>query len=163
MTVANRTVRYRGKITLYQDRADGRTICAHMSRPGGTQVLATRQVKRAASTTTATTSAAAAAVAAAAAAAATAANLTVVLDYASAAKRYKLSAAAGIAQPNEIGGDKIIIMTDTATDTQKRANFSALTVGNPNGVTNRISPSLANTKPGSAKKLVIKNFKSKRI
>lgn len=60
--------------------------------------------------------------------------------------------------------DEIENMTDTAaatTNSQKRANFSALTVTNPNGVTNKISPSLANAKPGSAKKLVIKNFKSK--
>ncbi|XP_067008215.1 cullin-4A [Anabrus simplex] len=49
------------------------------------------------------------------------------------------------------------IMTDTATNNQKRANFSALS--NPNGVNK--SPSLVNTKPGSAKKLVIKNFKEK--
>ncbi|XP_012281134.1 cullin-4A [Orussus abietinus] len=58
--------------------------------------------------------------------------------------------------------DEIENMTDTAaaTNTQKRANFSALTVANPNGV-NKISPSLANAKPGSAKKLVIKNFKNK--
>lgn len=54
-------------------------------------------------------------------------------------------------------------MTDTATATaQKRANFSALTVANPNGI-NKISPNLANAKPGSARKLVIKNFKSKKI
>lgn len=54
-------------------------------------------------------------------------------------------------------------MTDTATaaaNTQKRANFSALAVANPNGVS-KISPSLAISKPGSARKLVIKNFKSK--
>ncbi|XP_043477502.1 cullin-4A isoform X2 [Leptopilina heterotoma] len=60
--------------------------------------------------------------------------------------------------------DEIENMTDTAaatTNSQKRANFSALTVTNPNGVTNKISPSLANSKPGSAKKLVIKNFKNK--
>jgi hypothetical protein len=55
-------------------------------------------------------------------------------------------------------------MTDTATaaatDTQKRANFSALAVGNANGV-NKISQNLANAKPGSTKKLIIKNFKRK--
>lgn len=46
-------------------------------------------------------------------------------------------------------------MTDTTQNNQKRANFSALS--NPNGV-NKTSP-LVNTKPGAAKKLVIKNFK----
>jgi len=48
-------------------------------------------------------------------------------------------------------------MTDTTQNNQKRANFSALS--NPNGV-NKTSP-LVNTKPGAAKKLVIKNFKEK--
>lgn len=74
-----------------------------------------------------------------------------------AAKRSKLSAVA-VTEINEVEN-----MTDTAaatTDTQKRANFSALTVGNPNGV-NKISPSLASAKPGTARKLVIKNFRSK--
>lgn len=46
-------------------------------------------------------------------------------------------------------------MTDTTQNNQKRANFSALS--NPNGVS-KTSP-LVNTKPGAAKKLVIKNFK----
>ncbi|OAD56053.1 Cullin-4B [Eufriesea mexicana] len=103
-----------------------------MSRLGGTQVLATAQVKR------------------------TAADHAAVLNF-GAAKRSKLSAVA-VTEINEIEN-----MTDTAaatTDTQKRANFSALTVGNPNGV-NKISPSLANAKPGTARKLVIKNFKNK--
>ena len=45
-------------------------------------------------------------------------------------------------------------MTDTAN--QKRPNFSALT-SNPNGINK--AATLLNTKPGSAKKLVIKNFK----
>lgn len=48
-------------------------------------------------------------------------------------------------------------MTDTTQNNQKRANFSALS--NPNGVS-KTSP-LVNTKPGAAKKLVIKNFKEK--
>ena len=39
----------------------------------------------------------------------------------------------------------------------KRPNFS-LAVANPNGV-NKITQSLATGKPGTAKKLVIKNFK----
>ncbi|KAG7205670.1 hypothetical protein KM043_007620 [Ampulex compressa] len=106
-----------------------------MSRLGGTQVLATAQVKR------------------------TAAEHTAVLSFggSAAAKRSKFSAVA----VTEVEG--IENMTDTAaatTETQKRANFSALTVGNPNGV-NKISPSLASAKPGSARKLVIKNFKNK--
>lgn len=46
-------------------------------------------------------------------------------------------------------------MTDTTT--QKRANFSALSP-NPNGV-NKNSATLLTSKPGSAKKLIIKNFK----
>ena len=41
----------------------------------------------------------------------------------------------------------------------KRANFSALTTSN-NGFTSRASP-LVNNKPGSSKKLVIKNFKGR--
>ncbi|KYM98338.1 Cullin-4B, partial [Cyphomyrmex costatus] len=96
-------------------------------------------------------------------------NHTAVLKYASAAECCKL-AAVSIAHPDETDAIRIdkIIMTDTASaaaaaataDTQKRANFSALTVGNPNGVS-KISPSLANAKPGSAKKLVIKNFRNK--
>jgi len=116
------------------------------------------------------------ATAAAATVVAVAVDLTAVLEYASAAECCKLAAVVSITHPDEINtirGNEII-MTDTAAataaaaaaaaaaaDTQKRANFSALTVGNPNGV-NKISPSLANAKPGSAKKLVIKNFKSKR-
>lgn len=47
------------------------------------------------------------------------------------------------------------VMTDTTT--QKRANFSALN-SNPNGM-NKNSTSLLSTKPSSAKKLIIKNFK----
>lgn len=49
---------------------------------------------------------------------------------------------------------KLEEMTDT---TQKRANFSALQPTS-NGV-NRTIPNFVNLKPGSAKKLVIKNFK----
>lgn len=45
-------------------------------------------------------------------------------------------------------------MTDTAN--QKRPNFSALSAS-PNGMNKNAS--LVNTKPGAAKKLVIKNFK----
>lgn len=41
----------------------------------------------------------------------------------------------------------------------KRPNFS-LAVANPNGV-NKITTSLATGKPGTAKKLIIKNFKGK--
>ncbi|KAF4527830.1 hypothetical protein B566_EDAN016314 [Ephemera danica] len=48
-------------------------------------------------------------------------------------------------------------MTDTASD--RKANFSAL--NSPNGVTRNNSSSLVNSKPGSAKKLVIHNFKEK--
>ncbi|XP_075233766.1 cullin 4 [Lycorma delicatula] len=51
---------------------------------------------------------------------------------------------------------KLEEMTDTS---QKRANFSALQPTS-NGV-NRTIPSIVNLKPGSAKKLVIKNFKEK--
>jgi len=43
----------------------------------------------------------------------------------------------------------------TMTEPQKKANFSALS---GNGISRHASP-LANTKPGAAKKLVIKNFK----
>ena len=43
------------------------------------------------------------------------------------------------------------------TDAQKRANFSALT--SPSNGFNRHASPLANSKPGAAKKLVIKNFK----
>lgn len=110
-----------------------------MSRLGGTKVLTTTQVKRAAVS-----------------------DLTAVLNY-GADKRSKLSTTTAVGAITEI--DEIENMTDTvnaATDTPKRANFSALTVGNPNGV-NKISPNLASAKPGSAKKLVIKNFKSKRV
>lgn len=46
-------------------------------------------------------------------------------------------------------------MNDTATNNQKRANFSAIT--NPNGVNK--NSTIVTTKPGAAKKLVIKNFK----
>lgn len=104
-----------------------------MSRLGGTQVLATAQVKR------------------------TAADHAAVLNF-GAAKRSKLSAVA-VTEINEI--ENMTDMAAATTDTQKRANFSALTVGNPNGV-NKISPSLASAKPGTARKLVIKNFKSKQ-
>ncbi|XP_071163258.1 cullin-4A-like [Mytilus edulis] len=45
------------------------------------------------------------------------------------------------------------------TDSQKRANFSALT--NPSNGINRHASPLANSKPGSTKKLIIKNFKEK--
>ena len=48
--------------------------------------------------------------------------------------------------------------TSNMTDTQqKKANFSALT--SPSNGFNRNASPLANSKPGSAKKLVIKNFK----
>ncbi|XP_066586611.1 cullin-4A [Prorops nasuta] len=103
-----------------------------MSRIGRSQVLATAaQVKR------------------------SAAEHPAVLNF-SAAKRSKLSSVAASFD------DEFENMTDTAaaTNNQKRANFSALTAGNPNGV-NKISPRLANAKSGSARKLVIKNFKSK--
>ncbi|XP_070538317.1 cullin-4A-like [Ptychodera flava] len=49
--------------------------------------------------------------------------------------------------------------TPMADSTQRRPNFSALSPTN-NGFTSRASP-LANSKPGSTKKLVIKNFKVK--
>jgi len=49
-----------------------------------------------------------------------------------------------------------INMTDTAN--QKRPNFSALTA-NPNGINK--GAAVVNSKPGAAKKLVIKNFKGK--
>ena len=48
-------------------------------------------------------------------------------------------------------------VTTEMADTQKRANFSALNSPS-NGFSRHASP-LANNKPGSAKKLVIKNFK----
>ena len=48
-------------------------------------------------------------------------------------------------------------VTSEMADTQKRANFSALNSPS-NGFSRHASP-LANNKPGSAKKLVIKNFK----
>ena len=48
-------------------------------------------------------------------------------------------------------------VTTEMADTQKRANFSALN-STSNGFSRHASP-LANNKPGSAKKLVIKNFK----
>ncbi|XP_041357588.1 cullin-4A-like isoform X2 [Gigantopelta aegis] len=47
----------------------------------------------------------------------------------------------------------------TMTDSQRKPNFSALTTSS-NGINRHASP-LANSKPGSAKKLVIKNFKDK--
>ncbi|XP_033220142.1 cullin-4A isoform X2 [Belonocnema kinseyi] len=106
-----------------------------MSRLGRTQLLGTAQVKRSSTDHTTATG--------------------TVLNFAS-TKRTKHSASS-----TEI--DEIENMTDTAaatTNTQKRANFSALTVANPNGV-NKITPSLASSKPGSAKKLIIKNFKNK--
>ena len=49
--------------------------------------------------------------------------------------------------------------TITMTESQKRANFSALT--NPSNGLNRHASPLLNNKPGAAKKLVIKNFKGK--
>ncbi|XP_077987604.1 cullin-4A-like [Glandiceps talaboti] len=49
--------------------------------------------------------------------------------------------------------------TPMADSTQRRPNFSALSPTN-NGFTSRASP-LANSKPGSTKKLVIKNFRVK--
>lgn len=51
-------------------------------------------------------------------------------------------------------------LEDPMTDSQKRANFSALTSPGSNGISRHASP-LANNKPGAAKKLVIKNFKEK--
>lgn len=51
------------------------------------------------------------------------------------------------------------IMTDATT--QKKANFSAVN-SNPNGM-NKNGAGLLGSKPGSAKKLVIKNFKGKQI
>lgn len=67
---------------------------------------------------------------------------------------------------NSEGGDhycKVAKQEENMTDTsnQRRANFSALTPAS-NGL-NRTSPSLVNLKPGTAKKLVIKNFKGTAI
>ena len=53
----------------------------------------------------------------------------------------------------ELGDENNLIMGEAP----KRANFSALSPSN-NGFTSRASP-LANSKPGSSKKLIIKNFK----
>lgn len=47
------------------------------------------------------------------------------------------------------------------TDSQKRANFSALS--SPNNGLNRHASPLANSKPGAAKKIVIKNFKGWKL
>ena len=55
-------------------------------------------------------------------------------------------------------------MADAATGTtqsSKRPNFSALSCPGPNGVNNKLSSTVANAKPGTAKKLIIKNFKGK--
>lgn len=124
-----------------------------MSRLGRTQVLATAaQVKRSISDQQQQNN-----------------TNAFVLSHNSAAKRSKLSSSSSAVTAtattavncNEI--DEIENMSDTAAttnNTQKRANFSALTVGSPNNV-NKLSSSLANAKPGSARKLVIKNFKSK--
>lgn len=46
------------------------------------------------------------------------------------------------------------------TDSQKRANFSALSSPGTNGISRHASP-LTSNKPGTTKKLVIKNFKEK--
>ncbi|KAL6260573.1 hypothetical protein P5V15_008094 [Pogonomyrmex californicus] len=150
-----------------------------MSRFGDIQVWCVKQVKKAAiaavtpsSPSSTSSTVAATTTATAIVAAAVVADLTAVLNYENVANRCKL-AAVSITHPDEIDvirGNEII-MTDMAAapaavaavaapDTQRRANFSALPVGNPNGV-NKMSSSLANAKPGSAKKLVIKNFKNK--
>lgn len=81
---------------------------------------------------------------------------TALLGFGATAKRSRHHKADNNDNGNEIENS----MTDTAT-TQKRANFSALSVANANSI-NKISPNVANAKPGSARKLVIKNFKSKR-
>jgi len=49
-------------------------------------------------------------------------------------------------------------LEDVMTDSQKRANFSALPSPGSNGVHRHASP-LGSNKPGTTKKLVIKNFK----
>lgn len=49
----------------------------------------------------------------------------------------------------------------TMTDSQKRANFSALSAPS-NGMSRHASP-LANNKPGATKKLIIKNFKGEKL
>ncbi|XP_046734917.1 cullin-4A isoform X2 [Diprion similis] len=106
-----------------------------MSRIGRTQLLPTAQVKRSVPTDS-------------------------VVNFNHSAKRAR--------HPNGTTGssstaeqlEEIENMTDSAANTQKRANFSALTVASPNGV-NKISPNATNAKPGSAKKLIIKNFKNK--
>jgi len=49
--------------------------------------------------------------------------------------------------------------SENMTDSQKKANFSALS--SPNNGFNRHTSPLVNNKPGAAKKLVIKNFKEK--
>ena len=46
-------------------------------------------------------------------------------------------------------------------DSQKRANFSALASPGTNGISRHASP-LASNKPGTTKKLVIKNFKGEQ-
>lgn len=58
----------------------------------------------------------------------------------------------------KISAKKLKIKEENMTDsnTQKRPNFSALA---PNGV--KTSATMLNSKPGCAKKLVIKNFKGR--
>ncbi|XP_044010663.1 cullin-4A [Aphidius gifuensis] len=88
-------------------------------------------------------------------------NSTALLGFGATSKRLRHNNT----EQEDQGINNIIIdidnnMTDTATPTsQKRANFSALNVANPNGV-NKLSPTMTHTKPGSAKKLVIKNFRN---
>ena len=63
--------------------------------------------------------------------------------------------------PNFVVSKKVKhdISATKMTESQKKANFSSLT--NPNNGFNRHTSPLVNSKPGSAKKLIIKNFKGK--
>lgn len=73
-------------------------------------------------------------------------------------KKRKLSE--GISPPNHKRARENIDESQM-TDSQRRANFSAISSPS-NGLNKHVSP-LANNKPGATKKLVIKNFRGKRV
>lgn len=73
-------------------------------------------------------------------------------------KKRKLSE--GISPPNHKRARENIDESQM-TDSQRRANFSAIS-SSSNGLNKHVSP-LANNKPGATKKLVIKNFRGKHV
>ena len=75
-------------------------------------------------------------------------------------KKRKLSSDNQRSPPGDSQNKKLKSDPGEMTDPQKKANFSSLS--SPSNGFNRHTSPLVNSKPGAAKKLVIKNFKGRK-